>query len=306
MIASRIGCASVRRRAILAAHIPSKYAVRHFSATYPGTRDTLSQDVSARIRELMRRSAQPVAIITALVEESSIAPSHSEHHDQFSLTPSGSAWAHGATLSSFTTVSMDPPLVAFSLRTPSRLADAISSGKRKGTNDNNCAHFIVNVLTTKQETAAHGFSRPGLAPFALGEHWDNHSRTPQTRPTKRDGHPFQAVNIHPSLHATGPRSESVARYPVPVLSESMGSLACSLVARIRLHDDLGSTLQAPTSLESLIESTRSSQQQQQQQHESITGSDLFIARVHGVEEIVEDPEAMPLLYRDRRFTTSQQ
>ncbi len=76
---------------------------RSFSATI-STEETVKND----FRDLMRRAAQPVAVVTALTRE-------------------GYRY-HGATLSSFTSIALDPtPLVAFSLRMPSRLASAIKT-----------------------------------------------------------------------------------------------------------------------------------------------------------------------------------
>ena len=63
--------------------------------------------IANSLRNVMRTSAQPVAVITTNLSKIN----DDESKEQY---------VHGATLSSFTTVSLDPPLVAFSLRIPSR------------------------------------------------------------------------------------------------------------------------------------------------------------------------------------------
>ncbi|WRT68994.1 uncharacterized protein IL334_005976 [Kwoniella shivajii] len=69
-------------------------------------------DPSVMLREVMRNVAQPVAIAVT-----SIPPTSSLY---------GKAPYHGATLTSFTSLTLHPhPLVAFSLRLPSRMADCL-------------------------------------------------------------------------------------------------------------------------------------------------------------------------------------
>jgi flavin reductase (DIM6/NTAB) family NADH-FMN oxidoreductase RutF len=93
-----------------------------------------SPDVKSSLRTLLRSTAQPVAIVTALL-------------------PGGAP--HGATLSSFSSIALDPhALVAFSLRVPSRLARALSAG----------SPLVVNVLSAAQAPLAHRFARADLFP----------------------------------------------------------------------------------------------------------------------------------------------
>ena len=77
------------------------------------------------IRKLMRTSAQPVAVIAAFL------PLEKDEHGE--PLPGQDRHIHAATLSSFTTVSLAPPLVAFSLRLPSRLVDALRAGAMSST-----------------------------------------------------------------------------------------------------------------------------------------------------------------------------
>ncbi|KAJ7846288.1 flavin reductase like domain-containing protein [Mycena leptocephala] len=62
---------------------------------------------------------------------------------------------HGATLSSFTSISMDPPLVSFALRIPSRMAASLNSSPSDSPSD-------MASIATK-------FSRPDLHPRPFSE-----------------------------------------------------------------------------------------------------------------------------------------
>ncbi|KAH8116361.1 flavin reductase like domain-containing protein [Phellopilus nigrolimitatus] len=68
------------------------------------------------LRNLLRETAQPVAVVTSFYPfDGSLDDSQ---HSKF----------HGATLSSFTSIALDPhPLVAFSLRIPSRMATSLKA-----------------------------------------------------------------------------------------------------------------------------------------------------------------------------------
>lgn len=132
-----------------------------------------------KLRELLRETAQPVAVVTSFMPKS---PGHD-----------GAAY-HGATLSSFTSVALSPhPLVAFSLRVPSRMATTLSdlaSAPSPG------VQFVVNILSARQADVAQAFSRPDLHP-----------------------HPFESPHIQWSL----------SRDNLPLLHNSLGALSCRLV-----------------------------------------------------------------------------
>lgn len=131
---------------------------------------------------LLRDTAQPVAVITS------------------NLTLPGGAQLqhHGATLSSFTSIALDPyPVVSFSLRIPSRMAAALKNASASLT-----SHMVVNILSASQQSTAVRFSRPDLYP-------DPFSSTPYT--LSEDG--------------------------LPVLEGSLGALSCKLVkGSWPLHD----------------------------------------------------------------------
>ncbi|TFY64656.1 hypothetical protein EVJ58_g2475 [Rhodofomes roseus] len=95
---------------------------------------------------------------------------------------------HGATLSSFTSIALDPhPLVAFSLRIPSRMATSLSSAHASPPSPNSHptptpptnaapayasphlpAQLVINILSAAQPAVAARFARPDLHadPFA--------------------------------------------------------------------------------------------------------------------------------------------
>src|SRR5882762_991582 len=95
-----------------------------------------------RLRSLLRETAQPVAVVTS------------------NLFGTSSPRYHGATLSSFTSIALDPyPIVSFSLRIPSRMATALKSAESRLS-----SHMVINVLSAAQQSTAVRFSRPDLYP----------------------------------------------------------------------------------------------------------------------------------------------
>nr|QIE48473.1 hypothetical protein [Trametes gibbosa] len=149
---------------------------------------TSAETVREELRSLLRETAQPVAVVTSFMDPATQQPA--EHPSRF----------HGATLSSFSSISMDPhPLVAFSLRIPSRMATSLTSAH---TSTGLYSHMVINILSERQETAAQRFSRADLYP-----------------------EPF--VSLPYSLTAEG----------LPVLSGAVGALSCRLIAASwPLHD----------------------------------------------------------------------
>lgn len=157
---------------------------------------TLSTDPSAvrqQLRSLLRDTAQPVAVVTALMD-----PDIS-HKTKAGSSPTRPHF-HGATLSSFSSISMDPhPLVAFSLRIPSRMATSLTSAHTSAPSP---AHFVINILSERQARTAVCFSRADLYP-----------------------EPFAVV------------PHTLTEEGLPVLDGSVGAMSCQLVAASwPLHD----------------------------------------------------------------------
>lgn len=100
----------------------------------------------------MRQLAQPVAVITA--------PIHSTDADL-------STHDHGATLSSFTSIALSPiPLVAFSLRLPSRMAAHLQRSPAGFAPSSSAATFAIHLLagTSEGEGLSKLFARQGPSP----------------------------------------------------------------------------------------------------------------------------------------------
>jgi len=124
------------------------------SATSSAATGESEPELQHSIRSLFRRTAQPVAVLTTRLSRTSSNPSPAYH---------------GATLSSFTSISLAPlPLVAFSLRLPSRAAEAIDAAFRSGQYPK--ASLVVNMLSAEQADLAQHFSRPDLFPHPWGMH----------------------------------------------------------------------------------------------------------------------------------------
>ncbi|KAF5384639.1 hypothetical protein D9757_007465 [Collybiopsis confluens] len=168
------------------------------AAQRAGLSTSASDDVKARLRALLRETAQPVAVVT-------------------SLLPSPDKTFHGATLSSFTSIAMDPyPLVAFSLKIPSRMASSLRVAHPQLS-----SHMVVNILSASQASTAILFSRPDLHP-----------------------HPFEQVGYY--LNDEG----------IPILEGSLGALSCKLASLPLALDDLalsGRNLDAKSTLETAAE-----------------------------------------------------
>ncbi|KAJ1306886.1 hypothetical protein OPQ81_007871 [Rhizoctonia solani] len=139
---------------------------------------TLSHsDVVLNLRNLMRSSAQPVTVMTTRLNDAKQT-------------------CHGAVLSSFTSVGFDPfPLVAFAIRKPSRLADALHANKLAQPSS---VHGIINILADHQSEISKLFSRPDLY-----------------------AQPFNSV-------AYGEQEG------MPILEETIGALSCSVVTSLPL------------------------------------------------------------------------
>jgi flavin reductase (DIM6/NTAB) family NADH-FMN oxidoreductase RutF len=140
-------------------------------------------NIRDRLRALLRETAQSVAVIT-----SNMPPEIAKDTARY----------HGATLSSFTSIAMNPyPLVTFSLRTPSRMAASLKSCP-----SHIPSHMVINILSATQASAAITFSRPDLYP-----------------------NPFSSVAYF--LSGDG----------LPILEGSLGALSCKMVSlSLPLHD----------------------------------------------------------------------
>jgi flavin reductase (DIM6/NTAB) family NADH-FMN oxidoreductase RutF len=107
------------------------------------------EKLTQQLRALLRETAQPVAVVTALMPRSSLP-----------RTVGSASSYHGATLSSFTSIAMHPvPIVSFSLKVPSRMATALNTAPAHLP-----SHMVINLLCAAQAPAAVRFARPDLYP----------------------------------------------------------------------------------------------------------------------------------------------
>lgn len=76
------------------------------------------------------------------------------------VTVSHDGHVHGMTASSFSSVSLEPPLVLVCLAQESRTRELVAQA----------GHFAVNILSAGQEEIARSFARQGIKPFDTVPH----------------------------------------------------------------------------------------------------------------------------------------
>ncbi|KAM0786386.1 hypothetical protein ACM66B_001854 [Microbotryomycetes sp. NB124-2] len=170
----------------------------------------LLDDAVTALRQVMRSVAQPVAVITVPLNESSRQTSQTgDIHDQKAsdVVSVASLDNHGATLSSLSSISLNPALVSFSLRLPSRVSSYLTEQSRSSSS-NASKRFRVHLLSADQESSARLFARQ--APL-----------------------PTRAQPSSVSPHA-------LAMFPPEAFQElvedALGTLDCTLVQRIKLSE----------------------------------------------------------------------
>lgn len=185
---------------------------------------------------------------------------------------------HGATLSSFSSIALHPePLVSFSLRLPSRLADALRPPPQTSAKDTQTSTtkddppiFSINILSGRPEceTIAHRFSQAQ----------SNHEAALSD--------PAEWEFVRPSEKPSA--EQSSGEEGIPVARKGMTTLLCRTVRALPLGDlTPGAAGVEERDTELGEEETRQEQ-----------GSMLFIARV--VQVLQGDKENV-LVYKDRRY-----
>lgn len=237
-----------------------------------------SKKLKSDVRALLRDIAQPVAVVTSFMPSdpsSSSSTTNTLNHEKSSIY-------HGATLSSFTSIAMDPyPLIAFSLRIPSRMASALTTLSRTGSAlASDKAHMVVNLLSASQASTSVMFSRPDLHP------------TPFVGTSASAGVPY-----------------TLSDEQLPILDGVVGAISCRLVGGpIPLYD-----------LDHLELSTKGTNLTSSLDPGPImpvlgrggVASELFIARVVRVERVRSEEEeveddcerTLPLVYHRRGYTS---
>ncbi|KAI6167300.1 flavin reductase like domain-containing protein [Pisolithus thermaeus] len=162
--------------------------------TTPSIADT--EHTREQLRQLLRETAQSVVVVTTLVPSDPRADTNGGGCEDIHVNAQGVY--HGTTLSSFTSIALDPlPLVAFSLRIPSRMATALNTHVNNLSNTNT-AHMVINILSAAQPDLAVKFSRPDLHP-----------------------RPLEDSDVQWSRSEEG----------FPILSGTLGALSCTLISR---------------------------------------------------------------------------
>ncbi|KAG0703952.1 flavin reductase like domain-containing protein [Suillus ampliporus] len=173
--------------AVRATHHLNHSLLRNYSSA-PSAQSKL---IKQSLRKLLRETAQPVAVVTSTL------PDHETVQHSNSSVQEKSKF-HGATLSSFTSIALDPhPLVAFSLRVPSRMALALNAHAAKPQTEIS-SHMVINILSAAQPHIARLFSSPDLHPF-----------------------PFVDSDVQWMPSADG----------LPVIKGALGALSCAVVGR---------------------------------------------------------------------------
>ncbi|KAH6916303.1 flavin reductase like domain-containing protein [Coprinopsis sp. MPI-PUGE-AT-0042] len=273
-------------------------------------RSSSSSLLKSQLRTLLRDTAQPVAVVTSLLPNH--AGSSSRSLQQLGSPPvkgnqSDPSRFHGATLSSFTSISMDPhPLVAFALRIPSRMASTLSefaselpshpsshsASKKPGPGSTNpshipssahhkppkvssiskpTSHMVINLLSHSQSSIAQKFSRPDLFP-----------------------HPFEDTPY------------TLSKDGLPILHDSLAAISCRLVGPPLKLCDMGHAFDGELE-EPVVEELEEGAGTEGGVGGRDIVSELFIARVLRVEQVPHSngsPKApSPLLYYQRGYTT---
>lgn len=141
-------------------------------------------------RHLMRDCAQPVAVVSTFLHDPSRSPLQTGTKED-DLTR-----LHGATISSFASISMEPyPMISFALQLPSRLAASLSLSSQENVTPK--AHCVLNVLSSSQVDIARRFSRPDVYPhpFVGLSGTDEEKLSSQWRMTA-DGLPMLLGSLH--------------------------------------------------------------------------------------------------------------
>ncbi len=155
----------------------------------PPSRRAFATTTKDALRALLRETGQPVAVVTSLL------PVDGDDGQSSSLRR-----FHGATLSSFSSIALDPhPLIAFSLKFPSRMANSLKALTSDAAPSENPS-MVLNLLSSGQARTAAVFAHPDLHP-----------------------EPFKSTEY------------TLSQDGLPILSGSLGALSCSVLECIPLH-----------------------------------------------------------------------
>ncbi|ORX39099.1 flavin reductase like domain-domain-containing protein [Kockovaella imperatae] len=236
-------------------------------------------DISEQLRGVMRNVPQPVALAVARTPSSAGEPSR----------------YHGATLSSFTSLTLHPePLVAFSLRLPSRLADFIRPGGK------DIGHIPLYDPSSVSPSSATRSIPPQIPlPNNPPPHhsYASHSLTisllAQCHAHLADRFARPGLDMSTAFSST---DFDLSKVP-PGVKDALGILNCQVVMSLPLRD-----VSPPPSTGRMAET---SPIDIQTGGDKVHGSELFICRVISVIQGDEGLVIDPLLYWRRKYISVQ-
>lgn len=204
----------------------------------------------------MRNSAQPVALVTTFLPP----PACSSSSDG-----KGERLIHGATLSSFSSISLDPNLVCFSIKTPSKLADALAHHHSTRGEDKEEVDFVVNLLAESQAKLAQAYAIPGTPPYP-------HPNAKGSEEAEEEFHPLRETGLVEVKEGT-----------MPVVKGALGSFGCQVVDCVDLSKF------GPNHREGQGGESKSL---------------LYIARVLDIYTTAQASELQPLIYHRSNFVST--
>ncbi|SPO30445.1 uncharacterized protein UTRI_06375 [Ustilago trichophora] len=211
-----------------------------------------ASSIADQIRTLMRDSAQPVALVTTF-----LSPRSSDGKAERLI--------HGATLSSFSSISLDPNLVCFSMKTPSKLADALAHHHSTRGENKEEVDFVVNLLAESQAKLAQAYAIPGTPPYP-------HPNAKESEQTDKECHPLRETGL-----------VEVKQGMMPVVKGALGSFGCQVVESIDLSKF------DPNHRERKAGESKSL---------------LYIARVLHIYTTAQASEIQPLIYHRSKFVST--
>lgn len=198
---------------------------------------------------------------------------------------SGSRY-HGATLSSFTSLTLHPhPLVAFSLRLPSRMADYLRPDRSPPITSPFPRDFTESPSSTRSPTPVSSSARPSTPGPAVSLTISLLSLAQQflAESLSRPGLDQSPIFASPHFDGSDP----------PTVIDCIGSLRCEVVSSVLLRD-----ICPPPASPQLREGQGAEDKEGKGE---LHGSEMFICRVASVIPRIREGKDRPLLYWRQRY-----
>ena len=215
---------------------------------------------------------------------------------------------HGATLSSFTSISLSPPLVSFSLRLPSRLATALQTSFETSSPTSTTTGSLT-LDSSRDDPESHPqnpTTPPGGQRFTVSL---------LSKPNESLAHTFsQARAEHENMIRDVDMWEPDGPSGLPFVKHGLGALGCRVVGWVPLTglgDEVVRTNGVSIKTPEVEAGTRGtvSRSRAKEEESGETGSMLFLARVEEVVQQIKEGEdgagIKPLVYENQRYVTTQ-